>query len=451
MKNVVVIGGAGHVGLPFSIVVANTGKFNVTGIDLDTEKCHRLNGGEMIYREEKGEEELEKAIASGRLEFTADANRFCLDRADIIAIMIGTPVDAENNPRLDDLFDYFDKVLIPSLITDPKEKLILLRSTVNPGTTELLQKKLDKALPKEHSMRVHLVFAPERVAQGAGIIETGQFPQIIGANFWNDDPAFEIAEEFFNTFVPYGCIRLTRREAEIAKLVTNMTRYVNFALANEFYMIADTFSDREETININKVIKACNKNYPRMNLPLPGPNVGGPCLFKDGKFLTAGVPYGDLINTAFLINEGFVQYLFDKVHKLYTGETDQVTHNLTILGATFKRNSDDIRNSLSFKLAKIAKQKGYTVTMCDPLWKDKDPRNTDFDTAIDSADIIFVMTPHDEFNRLIANRPNDKRRYTFVVDVWKALEFGHYYAAENEPPYNREEDETDDGIYFVAV
>ena len=418
MKNVAVIGGAGHVGLPFSIVVANTGKFNVTGIDLDTAKCHRLNGGEMIYREEKGEEELKKAIASGRLEFTADANRFCLDRADIIAIMIGTPVDAENNPRLDDLFDYFDKVLIPSLITDPKEKLILLRSTVNPGTTELLQKKLDKALGQEHAERVHLAFAPERVAQGAGIIETGQFPQIIGADHWNDNPAFAKAEEFFNTFVPYGCIQLTRREAEIAKLITNMTRYVNFALANEFYMIADTFSDRDQIININKVIKACNKNYPRMNLPLPGPNVGGPCLFKDGKFLTAGVPYGDLINTAFLINEGIVQYIFNKFDKMYN-EPDPVSRNLTILGMTFKKNSDDIRNSLSFKLAKIAKQKGYTVTMCDPLWKDNDPRNTDFDTAIDSADVVFIMTPHDIFNDLLAARPKDKREYRYVVDIWK--------------------------------
>lgn len=450
MKNVAVIGGAGHVGLPFSIVVANTDKFNVVGIDLDDEKCKRLNNGEMIYREEGGEEALQDALNLNLLTFTADANRFCLDRADIVAIMIGTPVDAENNPRLDDLFNYFEKVLIPSLITNPKEKLILLRSTVNPGTTELLQKMLNEALlDKEHAARVHLVFAPERVAQGAGITETGSFPQIIGADHWNDNPAFKKAEEFFDTFVPYGCIRLTRREAEIAKLVTNMTRYVNFALANEFYMIADTFSDREETININKVIKACNKNYPRMNLPLPGPNVGGPCLFKDGKFLTAGVPYGDLINTAFLINEGFVQYLFNKIHKLYTGETDQVTHNLTILGMTFKRNSDDIRNSLAFKLAKIAKQKGYTVTMCDPLWNDGDPRNVDFNTAIDSADIIFVMTPHDEFNNLIAARPQAKREYRYVVDVWKALEFGHYYSEETEPPYEREE--TEDGIYFVKV
>lgn len=448
-QNVAVIGGAGHVGLPFSIVVANTGKFNVTAIDLDTAKCHRLNGGEMIYREEMGEDALERAIATGNLEFTADFNRALLDAADIIAIMIGTPVDAENNPRLDDLFNYFDKVLIPSLIANPKEKLILLRSTVNPGTTELLQKKLYTVLGQEHADRIHLVFAPERVAQGYGIIETGRFPQIIGTQKWNDGGAFDKAKEFFNTFVSYGCLRLTSREAEIAKLITNMTRYVNFALANEFYMIADTFSDRDESININKVIRTCNYQYPRMNLPLPGPNVGGPCLFKDGKFLTAGVPYGDLINTAFLINEGFVQYLFNKIHKLYTGETDQVTHNLTILGMTFKRNSDDIRNSLSFKLAKIAKQKGYTVTMCDPLWNDGDPRNVDFNTAIDSADIIFVMTPHDEFNTLIAARPQAKREYRYVVDVWKALEFGHYYSDETEPPFEREE--TEDGIYFVKV
>jgi len=421
MKNVVVVGGAGHVGLPFSIVLANTGKFNVTGIDLDTVKCHRLNGGEMIYVEDGGEEALAKALATGNLEFTADASGKHLTEADVVAIMIGTPVDAENNPRLDDLFDYFEHFLIPSLIANPKEKLILLRSTVNPGTTNLLSEMLDEQLSDTHREKIHLVFAPERVAQGHGITETGKLPQLIGVEYWQPE-AWSAAYDFFSTFVEdpaRGCRRLTIIEAEIAKLITNMTRYVNFALANEFYMIADSFETQHHDVDINKIIDACNYNYPRMNLPKPGPNVGGPCLFKDGRFLTAGIPYGDLINTSFLINEGFVYYLFDKVYKKASkGERK----NLTILGMTFKKDSDDIRNSLSFKLAKIAKQRGMTVTMCDPLWAG-DSRNTEFNKAVDSADILFVMTPHTIFHDLFENRKKSDK-WMWTVDVWKEFAFG---------------------------
>lgn len=422
MKNVVVIGGAGHVGLPFSIVLANTGKFNVTGIDLDSVKCHRLNGGEMIYVEDEGEESLKKALASGNLAFSADRSGEHLTAADVVAIMIGTPVDAENNPRLDDLFDYFENFLIPSLIANPKEKLILLRSTVNPGTTNLLSDMLDEQLPELHRAKIHLVFAPERVAQGHGITETGKLPQIIGVEYWQPD-AWASAYDFFSVFVEdptRGCKRLSIIEAEIAKLITNMARYVNFALANEFYMIADSFESPHHDVDINKIIDACNYNYPRLNLPKPGPNVGGPCLFKDGRFLTAGIPYGDLINTSFLINEGFVYYLFDKVYRKAAMDSRK---NLTILGMTFKKDSDDIRNSLSFKLAKIAKQKGLNVTMCDPLWAG-DSRNTEFNKAVDSADILFVMTPHTIFHELFEKRPKTDK-WMWTVDVWKEFAFGN--------------------------
>ena len=433
MKKVVVVGACGHVGLPFSIVVANTGKYEVWGYDIDAQKISQLNvQRKMLYVEEGGQEALDKALQSGNLKFTPEMRHFV--DADIICIMLGTPVDSENNPRLDDLFDFFDNELIPQLKKDTskKEKLIILRSTVNPGTTHILQEKLRGLVadgtPYDQEY-IHLVFAPERVAQGKGIVETPTLPQIIGADYFRSK-AFGLAKEFFDTFVlpEYGCIRLSVLEAELAKLVTNMTRYVSFALANEFYMMADTFKrpdrDPRYAININAIIDAANYKYPRMNLPKPGPNVGGPCLFKDGRFLTAHIPYADLINTSFLINEGFPAYLFEKVRK--QADKFEGVKTVAILGMTFKKDSDDIRNSLSFKMAKIAKQNGYKVVMHDPYWNDL--RNTkDLHEAVDAAEVVILMTPHtkiiEQLNEKMKDRtPKGEREYRWLVDVWKCLE-----------------------------
>lgn len=443
-----VIGGAGHVGLPFSIVVANQGAGMVYGIDLDSAKCHRLNGGEMIYVEEGGEDAIKQALAKGNLEFTVDGAQEYLKQSDVIAIMIGTPVDAEGNPRLDDLFDYIDKTLIPVLQyrtqTTDDPTLILLRSTVNPGTTELVRDRIARGLSdlgfSEFVEKVVVAFAPERVAQGRGIIETRQFPQIVGIDRvldWYSDTkkidTIALIRNFFDN-IAKETIFMNYKESELAKLMTNMYRYVNFALANEFSMIAH----HHGSVNIDHVIESINKDYPRMNLPKPGPNVGGPCLFKDGKFLTSGIPYGDLVNTAFLINEGYPQFVFDQIKSRVKRGTYA---KVLILGATFKKDSDDIRNSLSFKFAKICRQNGVDSVFCDPNWKTKDPRNqTDFQKHLDDPTIgaIVIMTPHTIFKKwidedcekdiqtywgsdLVIPEGKEMRVYT-LVDIWKLTE-----------------------------
>ena len=139
--------------------------------------------------------------------------------------------------------------------------------------------------------------------------------------------------------------QLTPREAEIGKLMTNMYRYVTFAFANQMWMISE-----KHGVNIDKVIDACNFDYPRMDVPHPGPNVGGPCLFKDGKFLLSDIPFGDLINTSFLINEGMPDYVFNRIKDI-----NPYIEKVLIMGATFKKGCDDTRNSLSFKMRKIGR------------------------------------------------------------------------------------------------
>ena len=371
---VAVIGAGGHVGFPFSCVIANAGH-TVYGIDVNQNAVDLLNKGIVPYVEEGADDILKENLKNERLLFSTDFD-FIKD-ADVVAIMIGTPVDGEGNARLDDLFNFVDHTLIPRMM---KHQLIVLRSTVSPGTTEVLRKHIEKRHGWREGIDYFLVFCPERVVQGKSIIETTKLPQIVGAF---NDFSFKAAKDFFKSFITNEIFHLTPKEAEIGKLMTNMYRYVTFAFANEFWMIGE-----KHGVNIDKVIDACNYDYPRMDVPHPGPNVGGPCLFKDGKFLLSDIPFGDLINTSFHINEGMPDYLFNRIKDLRPD-----IETVLILGATFKKDCDDTRNSLSFKMRKVCKKHGVSSYVWDPfvMVDELMPGPSEYDAVI-------VMTPHSRTN-----------------------------------------------------
>ena len=391
---VAVIGGAGHVGLPFSLVCGKAGH-KVYSIDRNEELIDMLEGGYVPYIEHGAEKLLHEQLKNGNLEFTINSSY--IKECDVVAIMLGTPVDAENNPRLDILFDFIDNSLVPFM---KKGTLVLLRSTVAPGTTESVRDRIESKTSWIEGKDFHLVFCPERVLQTKSIEETEKLPQIVGAF---STVSYDIAKTFNKTYNNNEQIYLTPREAEIGKLMTNMYRYVTFALANEFWIIGE-----KQGVNIEKVTKAINHNYDRMGLPLPGPNVGGPCLFKDGRFLVSDIPFGDLINTSFLINEGMPDYIFNRIKFIKPN-----IKKVLILGATFKANCDDTRNSLSFKMRKVCIKNGAEVDMVDPL-SDRDLPEPKFDNK--DYDAIVVMTPHDVF------KMTDLRSYNkdcIIADVWK--------------------------------
>lgn len=392
--NVAVIGACGHVGLPFSLVCARAGH-KVYGIDVNEELINEVESGYFPYIEDGGERILHDQLKSKRIEFTVNPSH--IKECDVVAIMLGTPVDHENNPRLDALFDFVDHTLVPFM---KKGVLLLLRSTVAPGTTELVRDRIKRKSGWIEGLDYHLVFCPERVLQGKSIEETETLPQIVGAF---STVSYAIARDFNKTYNSNDQLYLTPREAEIGKLMTNMYRYVTFALANEFWIIGE-----KQGVNIEKVTKAINFNYKRMDLPLPGPNVGGPCLFKDGRFLLSDIPFGDLIQTSFLINEGMPDYIFNRI-RLLQPEIKKVL----ILGAAFKANCDDTRNSLSFKMKKVCIKHGAEVDMIDPIADKQLPmakfNNNDYDAVV-------VMTPHSVF------RLTDLSTFSkdcIMADVWK--------------------------------
>ena len=389
---VAVIGGAGHVGLGMCLVLANSG-FNVQGVDIDEERNSLIMSGVPPFMEEQAEDYLRRALAADALHMTSDLA--VTARCPVIVVVVGTPVDEHLNPVLRPL-DQLMREMAPHLTTG---KAVILRSTVSPGTTDHLKRVLEKETKLKVPEDICLVYAPERTMQGKTISELSTLPQLVGSY---DDGSFSRVSEFFSQFSSGANIRLTPIEAEIGKLITNMTRYVTLALANEYYMIGNSFG-----VSINRVIDACNQDYPRLALPSPGPNVGGPCLYKDGWFLVERISFPDLIGTAFRINEGMPM----EIAQILGHQKD--IHKVAILGATFKANSDDTRNSLSFKLFHQLDRLGYERVLVEPNLPDYDPME-----SIQGSDAVVLMTPHQQFKDLARIRQLVDKESCLYVDIW---------------------------------
>ena len=274
--------------------------------------------------------------------------------------------------------------------------LVVLRSTVYPGTTEYVAQRLE-----EHGRQVDLTFCPERIAEGHALEELRSLPQIVGAD---DDRAAERAEAMFAQ-LGVKTIRTTSREAELAKLFTNTWRYMKFAVANQFFMIAD-----QAGVDYTNVLRAIREDYPRAR-DLPGPGfAAGPCLFKDAMqlaaFTTDHFPLGQ---AAMQVNEGLPQYIVSALQRRYgtlRGKT------VGILGMAFKAESDDTRASLSFKLRRLLNWAGARVLATDPYVQDH--RLVPLDQVLADSDILVLGAPHAAYRGLEIGGKD-------VVDVWGAM------------------------------
>lgn len=377
--DVSVIGGGGHVGLAMGLVLSDAGH-RVRLIDKQTDVLADVERGQLPYHEPGGEEILAAGLDAGRIDTATDLDG--IGDSDVVTVVVGTPIDEHNNPQMENFFGIIDEII--DRLTPGQ--LVVLRSTVYPGTTAIVRQKFEDA-GYEVGEDVGLVFAPERVAQHRAIEEMQTLPQLVGAF---DDHSYEGARNLFDTFVEKECLRLKPTEAEIGKLFTNMWRYVTFAVANEFHLIADEFADRHD-VNVHRILDQTSSDYPRFDVPAPGANVGGPCLTKDGWFLIDDIPYNDMVTTAFQINEGMPAQILKRMQSMAPDP-----EKVAILGMSFKRDSDDTRNSVSFKMQKVLERKGYRDVVA------VDPNCEEFADlpAAEGSDWAIVMTPHSAFEDL---------------------------------------------------
>jgi len=195
--------------------------------------------------------------------------------------------------------------------------------------------------------------------------------------------------------------------AELAKLFTNIYRYISFALSNEFAIWAESYG-----LDAKELIRISNYNYPRSNIPIPG-FVGGPCLSKDGTFLDNNTTFSSIVSTAWKLNESIPQHIVNNLTKL---EGILFNKKIAVLGLSFKAGSDDIRNSPSAKLVELLKGIGADVVIHDPYLKD----TLDLPEALKSSEIVIVATNHKEFKNIRKDIQNSGCKV--IYDVWGLYE-----------------------------
>ena len=387
--DIAVVGGAGHVGIPLSLVLADRG-FRTLIYDINPAAVQSLQAGRLPFIEEDGEALLGKALKAGTLGFSQNP----ADLRGIPAVMlsIGTPIDEFHNPNLSILTRAVD-VLLPHLTA---RQTIILRSTVAPGATEFLEGYL-----RRRGSKVGLAICPERVAQGKGIPEVQSIPQFVAAT---SPAALKVARGIFSKIAPL-LIEMTPREAEFAKLICNTFRYILFAATNQLYMMC-----AEAGIDYHSLLQKVGERYPRM-ASIPGPGfAAGPCLMKDTMQLFAfGRHNFQLGQMAMTINEGLPNFLVEQLRR----KTKLKGKKVGILGMAFKAESDDIRDSLSYKLRKILRFEGADL-MCSDEYV-KDPAFISKEQLCRRAEIIIIGVPHKAYRRLKIPKSVE------VVDVWGAL------------------------------
>ena len=384
--DLVVVGGCGHVGLPLALSFASAG-LRVGIFDVDADKISVVRSGRMPFMETGAAELLAEVLPSGRLELSDDPAM--VGRADTVILVIGTPIDEFMNPSV----RLFDRVVDQLGNHIRHGALVVLRSTVYPGVTDYVHERL-----AERGVASDVVFCPERIAEGAALEEIRSLPQIVGAR---DDRGFERACRLFS-HLDVEIIRTSPKEAELAKLFNNTWRYLKFAVANQFFEIADAAG-----VDYNRVLHAVKHNYPR-GADVPGPGfAAGPCLLKDTMQLAAFSPdHFPLGQAAMHVNEGLPTYIVERLDRRDGGLRGRT---LGILGMAFKGESDDPRTSLSYKLRKLAAFRGARVLCTDPYVPD--PNLVPLDEVLAEAEILVVAAPHRAYREL----DGDGR---VVVDIW---------------------------------
>lgn len=384
MSKIVVVGGGGHVGLPLCLVLAEAGH-DVFALDISKTRVDEINSGTMPFLEEGAEPLLEKVLNSKK--FIATNDNSVVASAEVVIVVIGTPVDENLAPN--------PNTVVQSVMNLKQylnaNQLVILRSTVFPGVTKKLEEKLS-----ENFQNISIAFCPERIVEGQALKELQSLPQIVGVR---SESVFRKVEKIFSS-LGVESIMTTPEEAELAKLFTNVWRYIKFSAANQFWMMANDFG-----VDYEKVREAIVYKYDRAkDLPKPG-FTAGPCLFKDTMQLSALVQQNfPLGQASMMINEGLPGYLVSRIERNYD------LNNLTvgILGVAFKGNSDDSRNSLAYKLKKILEFKAKAVMISDPYVRDE--RIISQEKVLQAADLIVIGAPHDEYKNIITSKP--------IIDIW---------------------------------
>jgi UDP-N-acetyl-D-mannosaminuronic acid dehydrogenase len=392
MQKIVIVGGGGHVGLPLALALADSG-FLAVSLDISKSAVDLINSGTMPFVEEGAQGLLTKTL--GNESFYASTDHKEIISAEVVIVVIGTPVDEHLNPDPNSVV-HAVTACVPYMNS---AQLVILRSTVFPGVTDRV-----KSLLAQNNLNPDVTFCPERILEGHALKELHELPQIIGAN---NEKAANRASTVFET-LGVKTIKVTPEEAELAKLFTNVWRYIKFAAANQFWLMSN-----EAGLDFSRIREAVTFDYPRASdLPNAG-FTAGPCLFKDTMQLAAFSNNNFALgHSAMLVNEGLPLYLVSKLEEKH----DLSVMNVGVLGAAFKGESDDIRSSLAYKLKKILEFKAKKVLMTDP-YVTADEALTSLDDTIRDSDLLIIAAPHNVYKQISTTKP--------IIDIWNLFGNGN--------------------------
>lgn len=383
-SSISVVGGGGHIGLPLSCFLQNSG-FKVLIIDNNTSALNGIKNGVASFYEDDLSKNLELALKRG-LKVSSDIRK--IKRSEFVFVTIGTSSEVK-------IIKQFDSLINEVIENMENETVLILRSTITMRDLEYINKN-----KKMQRKKISLAYCPERIAEGEAFRELVQIPQIVGSE---NKKISEVVTSLFRK-LNIETIQTSLQNAVFTKLFSNAYRHANFSLVNEFSNIAF-----ENNINFNEIVKIASEKYPRLkSLPFSG-FVGGPCLPKDLEtFIKSYDVKNSPLNRLENVNEIYLNNIVKRCHKLFTNK------KLIQLGMGFKINSDDTRGSGPVLLYKKLIKKGFEVYPVDPLVNKNNFQDNlyDYKKIINKTNNVLVAVNHDLFQNY-----NLKNKTVLYADV----------------------------------
>lgn len=379
-KKKICVLGLGYIGLPTAAMFATHGH-EIIGVDVNTEVIEALNQGRIIIEEPYLDIMVQAAVTSGNL-----VGKTKPDYADIFVIAVPTPIKPDKTADMSYVISAAESI-IPFL---RKDNIVILESTSPVGTVnELIIPILSKSglvIGEE----LYVAHCPERVLPGRVLIELVENNRIVGGI---NRKSAELVKEVYKIFVRGDIFLTDTTTAEMCKLMENTYRDVNIALANEVAKICEQMK-----INAWEVIELCNK-HPRVNLHQPGPGVGGHCLTTDPFFIIERVPeLAKIIPLSRETNNSMPEYVVERIQEAL--KQVSAPRKITILGATYKPDIDDVRESPISKIIDILGQKNFKIALLDPHIKSHPYLEKDLYKAVEDSDLLLLAVNHQQFKNL---------------------------------------------------
>jgi UDP-N-acetyl-D-mannosaminuronic acid dehydrogenase len=402
----VAVVGLGRIGLPLALSFADSG-LEVVGVDKVPSVLQSISAGRMPFEEPGTQELLERALAGGRLRLTHQIEEAAA--CEHIVLTIGTPAFSHIEIDITDVRSVTDD-LLPVL---REGHSLILRSTVAPGTTDWLAGYIEQRRGFTAGEDMFVSHVPERIAAHRFLEEISSLPCIVGGVGTGSGAKAAELFEIFGTEI----VQTTPVQAELAKIWTNIFRYATFALPNLLMMNCEQYG-----ANVFEVIDLINRDYPRGGIGRPG-LTAGICLRKDFTFSEERSSAPGMLLAVSRVHESVPLFLVEGLKRRLGGSLRD--RKVAVLGLTFKRDSDDARDSLSYKLIRLLERELAHVARHDPFVP---AESEPLDTALSGADAVVIATNHSAYETVLSHVPKS----ALLVDPWNVTGSAQVFAYADE-------------------